>query len=105
MTNAELLILLEADLEILTDFMDAEAKAEKEAELTQYLEAAKTYIAREGATLDLTDIGDCRLVVMYAAWLYGKRRESTGAGMPRMLRWNLNNRIFAEKTGDADAAG
>ena len=53
-------------------------------------------IEREGATaLDLSTLEDKQLVVMYAAWLW--RRRDTQEGMPRMLRWALNNRIFSEK--------
>ena len=102
MTTAELLTMLEANLEIITDYMDSTAKTAKETELTQYLTAAQSYIAREGITLDLTNIGDCMLTVLYAGWLYEKRRDNS-AGMPRMLRWNLNNRLFSEKVGAADA--
>ena len=88
--------MLEANLEIITDYMDATSKTAKETELTQYLNAAKGFISKEGITLDLTNISDCMLVVMYAGWLYEKRKDDT-AGMPRMLRWNLNNRLFSEK--------
>ncbi len=63
--------------------------------LTQYLENAQTEITREGISLDTTAIGDMSLVVMYAAWLWRKRAD--GPGMPRMLRYALNNRLFAEK--------
>lgn len=96
MTDAELLVMLEANLEIITDYMDDDASEAKETELTQYLNAAKGYIATEGITLDLTNISDCMLVVMYAGWLYEKRKDAS-VGMPRMLRWNLNNRLFSEK--------
>lgn len=96
MTDAELLVMLEANLEIITDYMDAAAAAAKETELGQYISAAKSMIATEGITLDLADIRDCMLVVMYAGWLYDKRKDAT-VGMPRMLRWNLNNRLFSEK--------
>ena len=41
------------------------------------------------------DIEDMQLVAMYAGWLWRKR--DTGDGMPRNLRWMLNNRIFSEK--------
>lgn len=102
MTTAELLVMLEANLEIITDYMDSTAKTAKETELTQYLTAAQSYIAREGITLDLTNIGDCMLTVLYAGWLYEKRRDDA-ASMPRMLRWNLNNRLFSEKVGAANA--
>lgn len=98
MTTAELLVMLEANLEIITEFMDADAKAAKETELTQYITAAEAYIEREGIVLDMNNLGDCMLVVLYASWLYEKRRDSS-AGMPRMLRWNLNNRLFSQKVG------
>ena len=62
--------------------------------LQQFLTAAASYITDEGITL--TDsIEDGNLEVMYAAWLWRKRTESVG--MPRNLRWILNNRLFKEK--------
>ena len=63
--------------------------------LEQYIEAAKGSIAEEGITLDLENVKDCQLVVMYAAWTWRKR--DSGEGMPRMLRYALNNRLFSEK--------
>ena len=66
--------------------------------LTQYLENAFSAIREEGASLDLTDAKDCQLVVMYAAWTWRKRES--GEGMPRMLRYALNNRIFSEKVNN-----
>ena len=96
MNNAELLTMLKNDLEIVTDFMDNEAKAAKDAELSFYLSSAREFIKREG--IDLTDsYGDSSLLVMYASWLYSRRRAETSyATMPRMLRWNLNNRLFEQ---------
>lgn len=64
--------------------------------LAQILESSEKAIIAEGAsTLDNTVLEDAQLLVMYAAWIW--RRRDTGEGMPRMLRWSLNNRIFAEK--------
>lgn len=63
--------------------------------LTQLINASADMIAREGATLDFTKFEDVQIVVMYAAWLW--RRRDTGEGMPRMLRWALNNKILGEK--------
>ena len=55
---------------------------------------AQQMISREG--ISLTDSSeDQQLVVAYAAWLW--RRRDSGAGMPRMLRYLLNNRLFSEK--------
>lgn len=64
--------------------------------LEQYLTAAKAEIEREGVTL--TDsAADQNLIVQYAAWLWHKR--DTGDGIPRMIRWQINNRLFG---GGAD---
>lgn len=101
MTNDDLLVMLKSDLEIITEYMDEEAKAAKNAELMNYINAAKTYITREGITLSLDDIGDCQLIVMYAAWLYEKRKSGTSygreVGMPRMLQYIKNSRLAQEK--------
>lgn len=62
--------------------------------LVIYLQAAQARITEEGATL--TDsVEDSLLTTQYAAWLW--RRRDTGEGMPRMLRYALNNRIFSRK--------
>lgn len=105
-TDEVLLTMLKQSLEIITDYMDAEAKTAKETELTWYIDTAQEYITREGITLQDT-IGDAMLQVMYAMWLYDKRK-TTGSkytsyyiqNMPRMLRWNLNNRLLQEKVQD-----
>lgn len=102
-TDDVLLTMLKQSLEIITDFMDAEAKASKEQELKWYIDTAQEFIAREGIHLQDTT-GDAMLQVMYAMWLYDKRK-TTGSkytsyyiqNMPRMLRWNLNNRLLQEK--------
>lgn len=88
--------MLENNLELYLDFMDDEAKQRKETELYQYIQAAISMIEREGITLNFENIDDELLVVMYAAWLYDKRKDGV-ATMPRMLRYNLNNRLFDEK--------
>lgn len=92
MDTNTLLEQLKVDLGIVTDAYDNR--------LTQYLSAAKDQIEREGATLDNSSISDNMLVVMYAAWMWRKR--DTGEGMPRMLRYQLNNRIFQEKVNAND---
>lgn len=66
--------------------------------LLQILTAAAQMITREGVTLSDT-VEDQQLQVAYAAWLW--RRRDSGQGMPRMLRWLLNNRLFSEKAGSA----
>lgn len=87
MNDTTMLEMLKVDLGISTTAYDQR--------LMQYLTSAKDYIEREGITLNGEKISDMNLVVMYASWLWSKR--DTNEAMPRMLRWNLNNRLFAEK--------
>ena len=94
--KAVLLKMLENNLELYLSYYDSEAKERKENELMTYIQASIRFIEREGITLDLEDIGDNTLVVMYASWLYDKRKDGV-AIMPRMLRYNLDNRLFDEK--------
>lgn len=87
-----MLAMLKIDLGIMSDRFDMR--------LSQYIQNAYDRITEEGASLDLEDVSDEMLVVQYAAWTW--RRRDTGEGMPRMLRYCLNNRIFAEKMGEVD---
>ena len=64
--------------------------------LSQLLTAAESRIIEEGvADLNTADLLDAQLVVDYAEWLW--RRRDTKEGMPRMVRYALNNRIFSTK--------
>lgn len=92
MTDAEILTMLKSNLQILTSAYDTY--------LAQLVTVAESEIAREGITLSLSDLNDVNIVVMYAAYLYRKRADDTPV-MPRMLRYALNNRLFAEKVGDS----
>lgn len=87
MTDAEKLTMLKVDLGISVEAYDTR--------LTQYIQTSKNEIKREGISLSDDSLDDCTLIVMFAAWLWRKR--DTGEGMPRMLRYALNNRLFAEK--------
>ena len=88
MEEATKLQMLKIDLGINTSAYDSR--------LTQYLASAKAEIEREG--VKLTDsVPDENLIVQYAAWMWRKR--DSGEGIPRMIRWQINNRIFG---GDAD---
>lgn len=90
MCNDPLLLRdLKLDLGISSDAFDVR--------LASRLKTAKQWIEAEGAALTDSE-GDRELVVMYAAWLW--RSRVTGEGMPRMLRFALNNRVFGEKAGD-----
>lgn len=84
---SDLLSLLKIDLGIVSEAYDSRLKS--------VIQAAAKFITTEGVTLDYTALDDVQLVVMYAGWMWRKRE--TGDGMPRMLRWALNNRIFSEK--------
>ena len=62
--------------------------------LLQLLEASKSQIEQEGVqNLSEDNPLDAQLIVDYAEWLW--RRRDTG--MPRMIRYALNNRVFSEK--------
>lgn len=88
MTDAELLKMTKSNLQIAGSTWDDY--------LAQLLTAAQGAIATQGITLDLEKIDDCNLVVMYASYLYRKRADDNPA-MPRMLRYELNNRLFSQK--------
>lgn len=77
---------LKVDLGITTNAYDER--------LTVYLQTAQARITEEGITLENT-VEDGLLTQQYAAWLWHKR--DTGEGMPRMLRYALNNRVFSRK--------
>lgn len=87
MTDFEILSILKIDLGISSTALDEY--------LQQIILSARAFIAEEGIVLNECS-SDGMLVEMYAAYLYRKRREETVA-MPRMLRWALNNRLFAQK--------
>lgn len=84
---AAMLANLKIDLGITTTAYDER--------LTQYIKAAAVFITEQGATLDYDSVQDAQLIVMYAAWTWRKR--DTGEGMPRMLRYALNNRVLSRK--------
>ena len=91
---ASLLPGLKVDLGIMTTAYDDR--------LMQYLDHAEKEIAREGVTIgDRTDDGE--LTIMYAAWLW--RRRDGMEGMPRMLRYALNNRVFSGKMSEENSDG
>ena len=95
MADSTMLAMLKTDLSI------SAAQTAYNTRLEQLLTAAQRLIIEEGAsTLDASDPLDMQLIVMYAAWLW--RRRDSMDGMPRMLRWNLNNRIMAEKAVAVD---
>ena len=66
--------------------------------LKEIIKSSYEMITGEGATLDVDDLKDAQLVVMYSAWTW--RRRDTGEGMPRMLRYALNNRVLGQKANE-----
>ena len=91
MTSAKTLLSpLKVDLGISTTAYDER--------LTAYLQNAQAEIKREGITLG-NSLNDNQLTIMYAAWTW--RRRDSGEGMPRMLRYALNNKLFEQKMGDS----
>lgn len=87
-SNMEVLQLLQVDLGELY------LTSERRAFLIQHIDAAKEFIKREGIALSAS-FEDTQLIEMYAAYLVRKR--NTNEGMPRMLRYALNNRLFSQK--------
>lgn len=94
-----LLSMLEYNLELLFDFMDEEAKSQKEIQLGYYIDSAISFIAREGINLNYEKVDDLMLITMYASYLYEKRNDGVSV-MPRALRYNLNGRLFQEKVNN-----
>ena len=102
MTDQELLAMLKANLEKRNSINDTY--------LEQLIAVAKAEIKREGINLPDNDYSadQANVIVMYAAYLYGMRRPAEGRtdtlnpqGMPYMLRYALNNMLFAQKMGGA----
>ena len=86
MTIDNVLEMLKVDLGISTDAYDER--------LESIISYAISEIEREGIVLGDT-IEEQNLVAMYAGWLWRKRE--TGEGMPRMVRYALNNKLFSQK--------
>ncbi len=60
------------------------------------LDTAQADLLRDGIELDPSKADDLNLLVMYAAWLFNKRK--TGEGKGRMLREAINDRKVAKAT-------
>lgn len=88
MTDKEMLGALKVDIGLTSDAYDDR--------LQRYIEAAKERITREGVTINTCDIDHVETIIMYAHWMWSKR--DSGEGMPRMVRYQLNNLIFHEAT-------
>lgn len=88
MSETQMLAMLKIDLGITATAYDER--------LQQYLQASRDEIEREGVELSPSDdVADANLLIQYAAWMWRKR--DTGEGMPRMVRWQINNRLFSRE--------
>ena len=95
MTDSDILAMAKANLEILP------ANTLWDTYIGNLIKASRQMIAREGIVLADT-FEDANLIVMYTAYLY-RKRATDNAPMPRMLRYALNNRLFSQKAGGANA--
>lgn len=113
MTLNDILTMLKANLEIMNTI--------KDAYLNNLITVAITEIQREGITfkteLDAENhetyaVDDANLIVMYGAYLYRNRVNDSEAGyktalastgMPRMLRYALNNKLLSQKMGESES--
>ena len=91
MTDEQILAMLKVDIGF-----SSNGATKIDDRLKQLIQVAEKNIISEGAsTLNRNNIDDVQLIVMYAAWLW--RRRDTQDDMPRMVRYAINNRVFAEK--------
>lgn len=89
MTDQQRLVLLKADLQLLTSANDAL--------LSHLLQAAEAAVKREGIRDDGTADYDA-VIISYAAYLF-RKRAAAETGMPRFLRWMMNNLLLSQKAG------
>lgn len=89
-----MLSMLKVDLGLTTDAYDER--------LTQYLASAAAMLSREGVKLTDGEAEDMQLQVMYARWLWNRRDGMEG--MPRMLRWHINQRVCAASMAEEDTS-
>lgn len=87
MTDQQTLVLVKADLQLMTSANDVL--------LLHLIDAAKAAIEREGIQADGSADYDA-IVVSYAAYLFRKRAASE-TSMPRFLRWMMNNILVSQK--------
>ena len=87
METTDKLVLLKGDLQMQTTANDDYLK--------QLIDAAADLIEREGIVLE--DTLECNMSqIHYAAYLF-RKRSSADTGMPRFLRYELNNLLMHQK--------
>lgn len=67
-----------------------------DAYLGELLQLAQKLMQREGIVMDENNIEHQMIQVQYAAYLF-RRRAGNDTGMPRFLRYELNNLLFSQK--------
>lgn len=87
MATEQQMTILKADLQMTT--------AANDEYLKQLLDMAGQLIGREGIKKEDT-VEYTMTVIHYAAYLF-RRRAGTETAMPRFLRYELNNLLFAQK--------
>ena len=88
MTDADKLIILKKDLQMISNTNDEY--------LSKLLEFSKALMIQEGIHYIQDDIGCEMINIHYAAYLF-RRRGGSETNMPRFLRWELNNLLFSQK--------
>lgn len=66
-----------------------------DSRLTQYINAGAGDMERQGADLSQETAETNQLLVAWTSWQW--RTRDTREGMPRALRFSLNNLIFSQK--------
>lgn len=90
MTEAEVLVLVKADLGILNPDNNTETF------LASLITTSIKEIERVGITLSSPyEVEDATLISMYACYLYRKR--NTDEGLPRMIKARISNRLMSER--------
>ena len=92
MQRGQQLDILKMDLQIMQDLHDEY--------LTKLLELAESDIKKEGIKLDESLEGSM-VVIHYAAYLF-RRRAGNETGMPRYLRYELNNMLMSQNGKRSD---
>lgn len=91
MDKTQILTLLKLDLTISTAAYDQL--------LNGLIDRAIKAIEREGITLENDLVADQMIVVQYAAYLW-RKRKGEDTGMPRSLRYELNNLWVAQHAAE-----
>lgn len=91
MDKTQILTLLKLDLTISTAAYDQL--------LNGLIDRAIKAIEREGITLKNDLVADQMIVVQYAAYLW-RKRKGEDTGMPRSLRYELNNLWVAQHAAE-----